>query len=73
MRIFAAALLVILQLVLVNPKPQTRITGGYNALYGTMPSFVQLEIIFERSTVVCGGVLETATDQIITSASCVNR
>lgn len=49
----------------------SRITGGTDAKANSVPSFVALEIEFERGIRSCGGFLGIPEDRVITSASCV--
>jgi hypothetical protein len=48
-----------------------RITGGAKVKPISVPSYVALQIFFDRGTKTCGGFLGPAADQIVTAASCV--
>lgn len=57
------------QFAAASAKFQSRIHGGKDNK--TIASFVSLEIMFERGTSYCGGVLVSPGDRILTAASCV--
>lgn len=67
------ALLVIILLAAVTEQLDIdpRIVGGFFANYCSVPSYVALQIEYERGIRQCGGLLRSPEDQIITAASCV--
>jgi secreted trypsin-like serine protease len=48
-----------------------RITSGVKAKANSVPSYVALQIFFDRGTKTCGGFLGPAADQVVTAASCI--
>lgn len=50
---------------------ESRITGGTPAVAGAWPSYVTLQIEFERGVRICGGLLHYLMDRVVTSASCL--
>lgn len=65
MRIFLAVFLI----AATSAEFQSRIHGGISNK--TITSFVHLEIVFDRGTKYCGGVLVSPGDRILTAGSCV--
>lgn len=67
MKIFVA----ILFFASASAELHTRVTGGKDAKPGDVPSFVSLDLEFDRLNKTCGGVLVAPGDRIYTAALCV--
>lgn len=65
--------ILVLASVKALPQVQPRITGGTKAQHYYVPSFVTLQINFERYNRTCGALFVTPGDRILTAASCVSE